>query len=399
MINKDLMKAQNAQVMQKMYEALQKGDVEAATAALQEMQTSVAEVIEKEFEQYKDVSDIAVLQSRGLRALTSEETEWYQKFIKAVKSGAKQEITNLTGAIVPTVVDRVIEDMKKDHELLGEISFVNAAGAVKLVMNGTQMASKLGSWGAIGSAISTQVAGQLKLIDVTKSKYTAYFLIPKDFTRFNFGFAPMWVDQYIRIILGEVIANGLERTIISGDGDGQFIGMTKDTTTSSNNKYSDKTPVAITDWDDSYADVVAGLAVDGNGDDRNFAEVILVVNQRDYIKKVRRAQNAVTPAGVLDLISNTYPTRVVRSMHMPQNKAVVGIAKNYFAAINGGVSGVIEYSDENQFLEDNRVYSTRIYGGGQPVDNTSFAYLDISGVEAPALPVKVKGTVKTKEQA
>ena len=88
MINKDLMKAQNAQVMQKMYEALQKGDVEAATAALQEMQTSVAEVIEKEFEQYKDVSDIAVLQSRGLRALTSEETEWYQKFIKAVKSGA-----------------------------------------------------------------------------------------------------------------------------------------------------------------------------------------------------------------------------------------------------------------------------------------------------------------------
>ena len=108
MITKDLMKAQNAQVMQKMYEALQKGDVEAATAALQEMQTSVAEVIEKEFEQYKDVSDIAVLQSRGLRALTSEETEWYQKFIKAVKSGAKQEITNLTGAIVPTIVDRVI---------------------------------------------------------------------------------------------------------------------------------------------------------------------------------------------------------------------------------------------------------------------------------------------------
>lgn len=120
MINKDLMKAQNAQVMQKMYEALQKGDVEAATAALQEMQTSVAEVIEKEFEQYKDVSDIAVLQSRGLRALTSEETEWYQKFIKAVKSDAKQAITNLTGAIVPTIVDRVIEDMKKDHELLGD---------------------------------------------------------------------------------------------------------------------------------------------------------------------------------------------------------------------------------------------------------------------------------------
>lgn len=390
MLNKDLMKMQNAAAMQKMYEALQKGDVDGAAAALQEMQTSICEAVEKEFEQYKDVSDIAVLQSRGLRALTSEETEWYQKFIKAVKSGAKQEITNLTGAVVPTIIDRVIEDMKKEHELLGEISFVNAAGAVKLVMNGAQMATKLGSWGAIGSAIITQVAGQLKLIDVTKSKYTAYFLIPKDFTRFNFGFAPMWVDQYIRIILGEVIANGLELTIISGDGDDQFIGMTKDITTSNNGKYSDKIPVVLTDWGDSYADVVAGMAADGNGDDRNFAEVILVVNQRDYIKKVRRAQNAVTPAGVLDLISNTYPTKVVRSMYMPQNRAVVGIAKNYFAAINGGQSGTIEYSDEYQFLEDNRVYSTRMYGGGQPVDNTSFTYLDISGVAAPALPVNVK---------
>ena len=84
---------------------------------------------------------------------------------------------------------------------------------------------------------------------------------------------------------------------------------------------------------------------------------------------------------------------------MQEGKAAVGIAKNYFAAINGGQSGIIEFSDENQFLEDNRVYTTRVYGGGQPVDNTSFAYLDISGVEAPALPVKVKGTVKTKEQA
>ena len=75
----------------------------------------------------------------------------------------------------------------------------------------------------------------------------------------------------------------------------------------------------------------------------------------------------------------------------------MGIAENYFAAINGGTSGIIEFDDSNQFLEDNRVYTTRVYGNGRPIDNTSFAYLDISGVEAPALPVVVKaGTITTE---
>ena len=84
------------------------------------------------------------------------------------------------------------------------------------------------------------------------------------------------------------------------------------------------------------------------------------MNPKDYIKKVRRAQNAVTSAGIIDLISLTYPTRVVQSAQLSEGEAVVGIAKNYFAAINGGTSGVVEYDDSAQFLEDNRVYTTRV---------------------------------------
>ena len=235
---------------------------------------------------------------------------------------------------------------------------------------------------------------------MTTGKYTAYFIVPKDFVKFNFTFAPMWVDQYIRIVLSESVAFGLENTIVSGNGQNQFIGMIMDTTTAVGGVYSAKTAVALTDFEDGYANVVAGLAVDENGNYRDIPEVLLVVNPIDYIKKIRRVQHTIVPGiGVVDMISNTYPTVVVPSAAMPQNKAAAGIAKNYFAAINGGKSGIIEFSDENQFIEDNRVYTTRVYGHGQPVDNTSFQYLDITNVEAPALPVKVKGTVKTKEQA
>lgn len=399
-MNKDLINKASTKYFDDLSAALKNGDSEAAGKAMQDMQNAICDMIEKEFEQYHGINDVAVLQSRGLRALTSEETAWYQKFIGAVKSGAKQDITNMTAAMPVTIIDRVIEDMRQTHPLLNELVIQNAAGATKLVTNAVQLASKLGSWGAVGSAISTQLAGQIKVTDLTTAKYTAYFLIPKDFVKFNFSFAPMWVDQYIRIILSESVAFGLESSIIAGDGKDQFIGMTMDTTTVSNGRYSAKTAVALADFEDSYANVVAGLAVDGNGDARVIPEVLLVVNPVDYIKKIRRVQNSIVPGvGVVDLISNTYPTKVVTSVKVPVNKAIAGIAKNYFCAINGGTSGIIEYSDEYQFLEDNRVYTTRVYGQGTPVDNTSFAYLDIENVEAPALPVKVKGTVKTKEQS
>lgn len=401
MRNNDLVNQESKKFMQKMVEALQNNDAEAAAKAMQEMQNGICNVIEQEFEQYKGVGDMEVLQSRGLRKLTSEETDWYQKFIGAVKTGAKQEITNLTAAMPVTIIDRVIDDMKKNHPLLDAINIQDAAGAMKLVMNGVQMASKLGGWGKIPGAISKELKGQIKIIDVTVAKYTAYFIIPKDFVKFNFTFAPMWVDQYIRIILSESIAFGLEKTIISGDGSDQFIGMIMNLSSNREGVYSAKEPTKITNFDEDYAAVVAKLAKDPEGDDRMVPEVLLVVNPQDYIKKIRRIQNTlIYGTGAIDLINNTYPTKVVQSSMMPEGKASAGIARNYFAAINGGTSGIIEFDDSNQFLEDNRIYTTRVYGNGRPIDNASFEYLDISEVEAPALPVLIKGgSVTTKTTA
>jgi HK97 family phage major capsid protein len=399
MYNKDEVNEKVTEIFQAFGDAVRNDDAEGAAKAFQEAQEQLCEMIEQQFNQYGNIADIAVLQQRGLRALTSEENDWYQKFIGAVRTDAKQAITGLTAAMPVTIIDRVIEDMKKNHPLLDAITIQNAAGAQKLVMNGVQMASKLGGWGQITSAISTELAGQIKVVDVTVAKYTAYFIIPKDYVKFNFAFAPMWVDQYIRIILSESIAFGLEKTIVSGDGNNQFIGMDRDITSVSNNAYTAKSAVAIANWGDDYAGVIAGMAKDDNNDDRNVPEALLVVNPQDNIKKIRKAQNVITHAGILDMISHTWPTKVVTSSMIAEGKAIVGIAANYFAAINGGTSGIIEYDDSNQFLQDNRIYTTRVYGNGQPVDNKSFALLDISNVADPALPVEVKGTVSTKETA
>lgn len=399
MLNKDLIQQKAASIMNQLAAALGEGNADAASAAFQTFQTTILESIEAEFEQYRTISDMAVLQQRGLRTLTSEETEWYQKFIGAVKAGTRQAITDITSAMPVTIFDRTIEDMQREHPLLSQINIENAAGMMRIVMNGADLAEKLGTWGAVGSGFTQELAGKIKTADLTAAKYTAFFLVPKDFTRFNFTFAPMWVDQYVRVMLSNSVAYGLEKSILTGDGKNQFIGMIMDTSSNAEGVYSAKSAEPLADFDEAYSAAVAKLAVRADGSTRTFPEVLMVVNPVDYIKKIRRVQNAVTSAGIIDLLSLAYPTRVVQSCMIEEGKAVIGIAKNYFAAINGGTSGIVEFDDSAQFVEDNRVYTTRVYGTGMPVDNTSFSYLDISATEYPAVSVKVKGTVKTKEQA
>ena len=399
--NKDLQHEQTLAFGQALADALKNGDADGVAKAMQNFSDGVMQRIESEHAEYGNVSDMRVLESRGLRTLTSEETKWYEKFMKVAKSDSpKQEIANLTNAMPVTIVDRVIADMQQTHPLLAALNIQNAAGAIRMVTNGIQMASKLGTWGKVTDAFKTALTGAINTTDVTVSKYLAYFVIAKDYTRFNFTFAPMWVDQYIRIVLSECIAYGLEYAAIKGDGDSKPIGMIMDTTTAVSGKYSAKTPTAITNFDDEYAARVAALAVDGEGNARLVPTVLMIVNPQDYIKKIRRIQNTlVYGTGSVDLINNTYPTVVVQSVMVDEGKAVIGIANNYFLAINGGTSGIVEFDDSVQFIEDCRVFTTRVYGQGMPIDNTSFDYLDISGVTAPALPVVVKGTVTTKASA
>ena len=62
MLNNDLIDQKSKKFMQKMVNALQSDNAEQAAEALQEMQNSICQMIEQEFEQYKGVGDMDVLQ-------------------------------------------------------------------------------------------------------------------------------------------------------------------------------------------------------------------------------------------------------------------------------------------------------------------------------------------------
>ena len=95
--------------------------------------------------------------------------------------------------------------------------------------------------------------------------------------------------------------------------------------------------------------------------------------------------------------------RVIQSAALDEGEGIMGLAKKYFMGVAAGSSGKIEYSDEYQFLEDNRVYITKMYGMGRPKDNNAFQYLDLTSLKPLPLKVEITNTednpVNTKEKA
>ena len=391
MKNKDLLKEENKELMQNLSEALKNDDEEAMAEAFSQFADGVQERIMEEYGDLRQSRDSTILAARGIRQLTSEEKEFYQAWIDASKSAnPKQALVDISKAMPETVIDTVISDMRESHPLLDNIDFLNCQGVIKMIVNADNI--DLATWSALNSKIATELAGKIDTMDMTLAKLTAFIPVSKDMLKLG----PAWLDNYVRIILSEASAAGLEKAILKGTGKDRPIGMCKDLAGSvTMGVYQDKDKVKLNSLDpETYCAVVAPLAKkpDDVGGYRTVPEVLLVVNPVDYIKRILPASTVRAADGTYKNNIFPYPTKVVQSAVLDEGEAIMGIAKKYFMGIGAGSSGKIEYSDEYQFLEDNRVYTTKLYGMGRPKDNNAFQYLDISKLKPQYLKVEVTNT-------
>lgn len=402
MKNKDLLNQENKELMQNLSEALKNDDEEAMAEAFSRFADGVQERIMEEYGDLRQSRDSAILAARGIRQLTSEEKEFYQAWIDASKSAnPKQALVDISKAMPETVIDTVISDMRESHPLLDNIDFLNCQGVIKMIVNADNI--DLATWSALNSKIATELAGKIDTMDMTLAKLTAFIPVSKDMLKLG----PAWLDNYVRIILSEASAAGLEKAILKGTGKDRPIGMCKNLAGSvTMGVYQDKDKVKLNSLDpETYCAVVAPLAKkpDDVGGYRTVPEVLLVVNPVDYIKRILPASTVRAADGTYKNNIFPYPTKVVQSAVLDEGEAIMGIAKKYFMGIGAGSSGKIEYSDEYQFLEDNRVYTTKMYGMGRPKDNNAFQYLDISELKPQSLKVEVTNTednpVNTKAKA
>lgn len=364
------------------------------TEAFAAFAQGIEKQVMREAEALRDEHDVTVLAQRGVRQLTSEEKGYYQKVIEAMRApNPQQALGNLDVVMPETVIDDVFTDLETNHPLLEMIDFQYGRGVTTWLMNTNE--NQLATWSPLCAKIVEELTSGFKSISVTQCKLSAFLPICK--AMLDLG--PVWLDRYVRAVLREALALGLEDGILNGGGVTanlfEPIGMRKNLAGAVDpaTGYPDKTPVVVTSFDPvSYGSILSTLATTDKGNPRAVDGVILVVSWADYFTKVMPATTYFTPQGTYVNNILPYPTKIIPSILLDEGEAIIGVAGRYLFVTGSGKDGMTIYSDDYRFLEDERVYLIKLYGYGQPKDNNSFVLLDISGLQPIFQRVQVVGS-------
>lgn len=395
MKSKDLLEQEKKALCTTLMSAMKSDNEEEMAKAFSTFAETIQAGIVDEAKGITNTADSRILSARGVRQLTTGEHKFYDCMIKAMESSdIKKALIDLEVAMPETIIESVFEDIRTAHPLLDAVTFVNTMGKIKMIVNKTGV--QLAAWGKLGTAITKELEGSIAEIDTGLYKLTAFLPVSKDMLALGAN----WIDRYVREILSEAIAQTVENSIVDGDGNNSPIGMSRsvaDDVTVTAGVYPKKTAVKITEITPAtYGAVISKMAVAPNGKTRVVTEVIFIVNPVDYLLKILPATTSLLIDGTYKNDIFPFPTKVIQSTGIREGEAIVGIANRYFIGIGSPKQGNIEYSDEFQFLEDNRVYITKLYGNGMPLDDTAFQLLDISELQPMVNTVAVKGVVNTK---
>lgn len=388
-LNLDKLKQKKSEYSAAIVTAMKEQNEDKLDAALDGYSQFIGEAVQAEIMAAGNGAvDTVVLATRGIRQLTQAENDFYAKFIEAAKaSDPKQAIKNVNEAIPVTVIDTVIEDIRKAHPLLDRINFRNTSLYTKYVYNKTSKPTAV--WGKVTSAIVNELEGNIDFFDVELKKLTAFMYVPKDML----DLGPAWVDRFVRELLSEFIALGVETAAVDGDGNDKYIGMTRDVSDTASvvgGAYPRKTAVKLDRLTpEALGVILAKIAKDVDGTARPVENPIFIVNPFDYFLKIFPATTIRGTDGTYRNNVLPYPMQIIQSAAIEEGSAVIGLPERYFAGIGMGKEGRIEYSDEYKFLEDNRTYAAKFTGNGRPLDNNAFVLCDISGLEAATLEVVV----------
>ena len=355
--------------------AITEGNTEEQADVMQAWMEMVAEEVAQKVtkEQSKFNNDTMILTNRGVEQLTSEEVTYFQKVAEAMKEkNVRQALTDLDLVMPTTTINRIFDELEESHPLLSKIRITNVTGVTETIKRNGDVESAW--WGSLCEEIKKELEAGFKKESTTLYKLSAFLPICKAYLVLG----PAWLEKFIRTILTESIKKGLVSAIVSGTGVNQPLGMDRDleAARTPGQPVPQKEAVEIEDFEPkTLGAIIAKLT---NGGKRAVTNVTLVVNPVDYWTKVWVLTTTKNALG--QYIANQFPLPVdiIQEPTVAQGKAIIGLADKY--DLNMGMSQKIEYSDEFRFLDDERVYITKLYANGEAVDNNSFEYLDISKV-------------------
>lgn len=316
-------------------------------------------------------NDQQILAGRGQAQLTSEEN----KFFNAV---VEDGLFNEESILPVTTIERVFDDIEKEHKLLSAIGVQNLGPVTKMIKADP---SGLAVWGKIFDGIQGQVNAAVKDEEFVQLKLTAFGVIPDDMLMLG----PTWVERYMRTLLVEVLSTGLENGYINGKGPNQSepIGLTKDVDPDTGNVTDKASSGTLTLVDsergavikDGLKEAVKALSVDANGDSRNVSgKVALVVNPIDAID----IQAAATHQNVNGVYVTALPFNIelIESEQIEQGKALFFVKGKYLAAVGGGYK--LRKFDQTLAMEDAHLYTIKTFAYGTPDDNNAAKVYDLA---------------------
>ena len=214
MMNLDAIKAQKDALRNDLAEAVRNADEQKIGEAMENWMQFVSDTVMAEAQGMVDATDRSVLAARGVRQLTAEETKFYEQFIANARQDAQTAqtvITNITSALPQTVIDSVMDDMRAAYPLLNLIDFTNTGAAIRWVLNA--QGAQAAAWGELNEEITKDLAGAIQIVDMTQRKLTAFMFATQDML----ALGPQWVDRYVRAILADALAAGLEVGMVDGN--------------------------------------------------------------------------------------------------------------------------------------------------------------------------------------
>lgn len=391
MKNRDFIALKRGEILNKMNAAVAANDAEAFTEVFLELCQDIEQNVLEEAKELMNQNDVNVLAQRGVRQLTSAEREYYEKIIDAMKSqDPKQALNNIETVFPETIINSVFDELTTNHPLLAKVNATTVSGLTRMMMNtnGEQKAA----WGKLTSKIIEELTSGFKEVDVTQDKLSAFLPISK--AMLDLG--PAWLDKYVREVLTEALANGLEYGIVNGTGKDQPIGMTRqvgDGVTVVSGEYPEKEPIKITAMNMiQLGNITSIMARNSKGQARVVSNLIMLVNPVDYWKRVLPATRAMTPDGVY-VSTLPIPVEIIQSAAVKEGTVTYGMGDKYFLGVGMTKNGKIEYSDEYRFLEDERVYLIKAYAHGFALDNNAFVVLNIENLQ----PVRFEVVSKVEE--
>lgn len=358
--------SQNQEAKTKIVNALDSGDSSVFAESVLEATASIGKDIQdkllKESQTFNtENADQAILAQRGFRALTSEERKYYNEV---------QDANSLADIPMPrTVFDRVFEDLRNEHPLLSEIDFQNTTGVTEFITRTGDVQTAW--WGPLLDEIKRKLENGFKVEPTNLFKVSAYMPIAK--AMLDLG--PQWLDRFVRETLAESIAIAMEEAIVAGTGQNMPVGMNRLLEDVVGGVHTEKTPVVLSDLKPATigTEIMAKLT---KGKVKTVGKVLLIVNPTDYWAKLFPVLTFQTDDGEYKTQSLPFNGEIVQSVHVPENRMLVGEAKNYFMGI--GSERKVQYSDDFRLLDDQRVYVTKQYANGRPVEDEAFLYFDIT---------------------